>query len=392
MDVRTRLAHLETLNAIGEVLNRAPLFRDALREALERLAVLTGARAGWVFLARIEHGDVHYSSFRLAAWTRLPPGLEADGQRHLRDGSCECMGRFRRGALDRGINMVTCSRLADAERAGHDTRAMTVHASVPLEGREGPVGILNLAGPGDQHYDDETLALLTAVGRQLGTAYERAQATAQRRVEAQHTAALEERNRVARDIHDSVTQLLFGAHLALRVAREGGDDERTAASLDRGAQLVEQSLDELRGLVELLRSADLDQGLGPALRRLVERVSGPVRVHLDAGDDIGTPATEGSVALPGDVAEAAWRIAQAAVHNSLKHADAADVWLRVGREGDRLVVLVEDDGVGFPATITRGVGLDSIEERATALGGTMQLGARPGGGARVRVEVPWSGS
>ena len=384
VDVRTRLEHLETLNAIGEVLNRAPFFREALHEALERLVALTGARAGWVFLARSEHGDVHYSSFRLAAWTGLPPALEGDDLGYLREGGCECMGAFRRGALDRGVNMVTCSRLAEAARDGGDTRGMTTHASVPLQGRSGPVGILNLAGPGDQRYDDQTLALMAAVGRQLGTAFERAQAQVQRRVEAERVAALEERNRVARDIHDSVTQLLFGAHLALRVAREGGDEQRTAGSLDRAADLVERSLDELRGLVELLRSADLEQGLGPALRRLVERVSGPVRVHLDVDTDLEVPP---------EVAEAVWRIAQEAVHNALKHAEADDIWLRVGHDGEgRLVLLVEDDGVGFPPSLHRGVGLTSVEERAAGLGGDVELGTRPGGGARVRVEVPWSGS
>lgn len=378
--MHTRLEHLETLNAIAEVLNRAPFFKEALDEALDRLVSLTGAQAGWVFLARIEHGDVHHSTFRLGASSRLPPAMAEHDRASLRLGACECQGLFRRGDLDRGINLVTCSRLGEAVAACRDTQGLVVHASVPLQGRSGPVGILNLAGPGQVRYDDETLTLLSAVGRQLGIAYERAQALAARRVEAQRVAALEERNRVARDIHDSVTQLLFGAHLALRVARERDDVPGTAGAVERGAALVEQAMGELRGLVELLRAADLDQGLAPALRRLAERVDGPVRVHLDADEHLD---------LPDDLAETAFRIVQEAVHNALKHAHATDVWLRVGRGGDALVVRVDDNGDGFPAALTRGVGLDSIAERAAAHGGAATFDNRRRGGARVHVELPW---
>lgn len=384
MDVRTRLEHLETLNAIAEVLNRAPFFREAVHDALERLVGLTGSHAGWVFLANIEHGDTHYSSFRLAAATGLPPALEVDDRHCLVAGSCECQGMFRRGELDRGLNLVRCSRLDEAARLAADagdTQGLIIHATVPLQGRHGPVGILNLASPGQHRFDDQTLVLLEAVGRQLGVAFERAQALVQRRQEAERVAALEERNRVARDIHDSVTQLLFGAHLALRVAREDGDDDRRMEAIDRGGSLVEQALQELRGLVELLRAADLEQGLEPALRRLADRVAGPVAVHLDVGD---------VEALEDPVAEAIYRIVQEATHNALKHATARNLWIRVEVDRAHLRVVVADDGRGFPASLTRGVGLDSIAERAADLGGRLDLGDRDGGGARVMVEVPWS--
>jgi signal transduction histidine kinase len=240
VDVHTRLEHLETLNAIAEVLNRVPFFRQAIHEALELVVAITGAQAGWIFLARIEHGDAHHSTFRLAASCALPAGLAADDGAALREGSCECQGLFRRGGLDRGYNLVRCSRLEDTAAAGGATDGLVVHTSVPLQGVNGPVGVLNLAAPPDvRSYDQATLALLTAVGRQIGTAYERAQAQVQRRTEAERVAALEERNRVARDIHDSATQLLFGAHLALRVAREGGDDVQAAGFEGLGRVLVD---------------------------------------------------------------------------------------------------------------------------------------------------------
>lgn len=376
-DLARRLRELEALNAIGEVLNRAPFFREAVHEALERLVGLTGSQAGWVFLARVEHGDVHYSSFRLAAVAGLPAGLAAGDCAELRSDSCECQGMFRRFELDEGINLVRCSRLSAVARAGAETDGLRVHASVPLQGRDGPVGILNLAGPGDHRFDAQTLSLLTAVGGQLGVAYERAQAQAQRRLEAEHVAALEERSRVARDIHDSVTQLLFGAHLALRVAREDGDTARTSDAVERGSGLVEAALDELRGLVELLRPADLDQGLYPALVRLRQRVSSTVPVHLDAE----------ALELPRATADALYRIVQEAVHNALKHAGAGNIWIRLLPAGAHAVLTVADDGRGLPPDLIRGVGLTSIAARVEEIDGTLTLGAREGGGTQVTVEV-----
>ena len=375
MDVTRRLAELETLNAIGEICNREPDFGAAAQQVLDRLVDLVEVTTGWLFLARLEHGDPHYSSFRLAASTGVPPALQTDGCTPLRAGSCECQGRFRRAELDTGVNVVTCSRL---DGAAGDTRGLVFHASVPLQGRGSPVGILNLAAPGTAPFDSETLALLTAVGRQLGVAYERARLLAERRREAAHVAAMEERGRVAREIHDSVTQLLFGADLALRTARDGRDPATAVSAVERGAGLVESALGELRGLVELMRSADLDQGLYPALARLVQRTSGAVAVHLDAEP----------VAVPDEVAEACYRIVQEALHNALKHADATNIWVHLAVDGGTVRLTVEDDGRGLPDPVPRGVGLESIAGRVSALDGTMTLGRGQRGGASLTVEVP----
>lgn len=380
MNVERRLAELETLNAIGDILNREGSFETAAGAVLERLVDLTDVTTGWIFLATLEHGDPHYSSFTLGATTGLPPALATDAAQPLRAGSCECMGMFRRSELDTGVNLVTCSRLDGCDG---DTAGLVIHASVPLEGHRSPIGILNLASPGAEPFDEETLELLSAVGRQLGVAFERARYHEQQRCEAEHVAVLEERARMAREMHDSVTQLLFGADLALRVARTGGDQERVDQAFDRAADLVGTALRELRSMVELMRPADLDQGLYPALVRISQRIDGDVRVHLDAGR-----AALGADLDP-EVAAAVYRIVQEALHNALKHAGAGNVWIRAQRVDGRLEVRVEDDGIGFPPTVTRGFGLDSIADRAAAVGGTLSLGPRPGGGASVSVEVPW---
>ncbi len=380
MDVHARLQRLETLNAIGDVLNAAPTFLEAVPEALDRLVAMVGLSAGWVFLTNVEEGDAHEGSFRLAAATGLPPALQLDACAPLREGSCECQRLLRRGQLDRGINMVTCSRLRDATG---DRGGLEIHASVPLLGLRGPVGIVNLAAPGDARFDDEALAFLAAVGRQLGTAFERSRLLDERTSQARYAATLEERQRLAHEMHDSLAQLLFAADLSLNVARSAPEGERRDDALGDAGAIVSNALQELRALVEVMRPADLSAGLNAALLRLAQRTRGSLTVSLDAAE----------IEPPAAIAEALYRIAQEAVHNALRHAGARSLWLRLAVRGERLELVVSDDGSGFagdgePRT-AGGLGLSGMRDRAAAVGGRLHLEERRGGGATVRVEVPW---
>lgn len=119
----------------------------------------------------VSQGDRHRGGFSLAAATGLPPALARENSAPLCRGGCDCQWRFREGRLDAGVNIVHCSRL---EAATGDKAGLELHASIPLLGRVGPVGVLNLAAPGSERFDPQTLAFLTAVGRQLGTAFARA--------------------------------------------------------------------------------------------------------------------------------------------------------------------------------------------------------------------------
>jgi len=379
----TRLQRLAALTAIADVLNAAPTFEEAAPEALGRLLPRVGLSTCWMFLSNVAEGDTHQGSFRLAASTGLPPALARDDKAPLRSERCECQRLLERGKLDRGINMVTCSRLRDA--AG-DKGGLRIHASVPLPGRGGPVGILNLAARGDTRFDDETLAFLSAVGRQLAVAFERSRLLSERTEHARYAAALEERQRLAQQMHDSLAQLLFAADLSLEVAEQHPDADRRAAAVADASTSVRDALAELRALVEVMRPADLSTGLRPALQRLAQRIGGSLRVQLELAEAEPPPAP----------AEVAFRAAQEAVHNSLRHAAATRLWLRLERAPGILRLVVEDDGTGFgddpEAVVGRGLGLAGMRQRAGALGGTLRLGDRRGGGARVVMEVPWPAS
>lgn len=357
------------------MLNREPDFADALQAALERLVDLVGVSTAWVFLTRAAD-DPHFGGFDTAASVGLPPALTAEDCAPLRNGSCECEGMFRRGDLDAGRNIVWCSRL---QGASGDKAGLEVHASVPLQGRRAPVGILNLASPGDARFDSETLSLADAVGAQLGVAYERALLLDERQREASERAARDERDRIAKEAHDSVSQLLFGASLALQVARRSDDRATVDDAIDRTAEHVEASLSELRRLIELLRSADLGAGLPAALTRLAERTSGTMKVYLHTDE----------VELPEHAAEALYRCAQEGVHNAMRHGGPDHIWIRLEARTPGVALVVEDDGAGPPDELVPGVGLDSIRARAEELGGRMRLSQRRAGGARLEVVIPW---
>lgn len=359
-----RLEELSTLNAIGDILNREADFSEALNFALQKLVELLSLSAGWVFVSRVVRGDRHQGEFGVAATTGLPPALSEGENRPLCTGSCDCQWLLRQGRLDTGVNIVRCSRLdaATGDRAG-----LELHASVPLLGRAGPVGILNLAATGPEPFGAETLTFLTAVGRQLGTAFERDALLAARTEAARHLAALGERQRLAAEMHDSVSQLLFSAELALQ----------TGAAA-RAGELVAGAQSELRALVEVLRPADLSGGLEGALARLAERTADVVAVQLE------TDLPE----LSAQHAETLYRAAQEGVHNALRHARAETLWLRCARTPTGVGLTVEDDGVGLPDPLTEGFGLRSLRARAEKLGGSLRVGARDPHGTRLELELP----
>ncbi len=199
---------------------------------------------------------------------------------------------------------------------------------------------------------------------------------------------VEERNRLARELHDAVNQKLFALVLTAESAstlleRDAG---AAAGQLTRLGELAQEALEELRGLIFELRPASLEEeGLAATLRKEVAMLE---RVHERDIELRITGATKAEPEIEGEVL----RIAQEALANALRHADAERVELRLqGRDG-RLTVTVADDGVGFdpeaPGLRSRRLGLTSMEERARALGGTLAVVSRPGEGTTVTLEVP----
>jgi signal transduction histidine kinase len=199
---------------------------------------------------------------------------------------------------------------------------------------------------------------------------------------------LEERNRLARELHDSVSQKLFGLVLTAEAAATLLDRDPGAAGeqLARLGGLAQEALAELRELIFELRPPSLEQeGLAATLRKQVEMLR---RVH---DRDIELRIAGAAHCAPEAEAEVL-RIAQEALNNALRHAGPARIELRMEARDGRLIVTVADDGAGFdpdtPGLRSRRLGLTSMEERARALGGALAVVSRPGEGTTVTLEVP----
>jgi signal transduction histidine kinase len=202
---------------------------------------------------------------------------------------------------------------------------------------------------------------------------------------------VKERNRLARELHDSVTQTIFSMTLtaeSTRILLER-DPTRVAAQLDHLLELAQSALAEMRSLISHLRPKTVaEEGLVPALRRhIAERGSQDgliVALHLEEYEE--------DKRLPPETEEALFSIVQEALNNVVKHAqiDQAEVRLRLGNESVSL--LIKDSGAGFDTTRassgTSHLGLTSMRERVRVLGDTLEIEARPGAGTQIKIEVP----
>ena len=210
--------------------------------------------------------------------------------------------------------------------------------------------------------------------------------------EAQGKAVLEERQRLARDLHDSVTQSLYSLTLLAEAGRRliDLDVPQAARYLNDMGEIAQQSLKEMRLLVYQLRPLALaHEGLIGALQARLDSVE--KRAGVEARFLI-----EGSLGnLPPALEEALFRIAQEALNNALKHAAARSIVVRLRGDDDCVTLEVADDGRGsalLSEDVKGGLGLTSMRERVTQLHGTLAIDSAPGQGTRVAVEVPRANS
>jgi len=204
-------------------------------------------------------------------------------------------------------------------------------------------------------------------------------------VARQALAGSRERNRIARELHDSVKQQLFAASMLLGAAkRENGD--AAWKHLEGVERLVEEAKQELNDLIHELRPIAVEgRTLAQALEALVAGFALPpsTHIHLEA---------EPVVPVRADLTAALYRIAQEALSNAARHAGAEYITVRLRQEHDELVLEIEDDGRGFmPSSVLgRGVGLTSMQTRATDVGGVITIQSQPGEGTRIEARVPLS--
>src|SRR5438270_4616719 len=308
------------LSAIAGQLNRKIDVHEALQEVLVQVTRLLGLQTGWVWL--LGERDAPY----LAAAQSLPPYLADHPQRMT--GSCLCLDTFLQGDLAgaANINVLRCSRLKNAERdKDPGSLGLRFHASVPIYAGETPIGVLNVASQDWRELAEEELQLLRIIGDQIGLAIQRARLSAEHTQSAARLATIEERNRLAREIHDTLAQGLAAITLQLETADllATSRPERAHEAILRALALARENLEEARRSVIDLRAASLQN------RTLPEALAALVQETATKDIDIeyrSIPSSDFPV-LPPRLEAGVYRIAQEALSNVYKHARAQHISL-----------------------------------------------------------------
>jgi nitrate/nitrite-specific signal transduction histidine kinase len=372
--VADRTQELATLNAIAAQVSHSLDLEEILNNALDKVLEAVNMDAGQAFqleddtqtLITIAHRGLSDSFIKNTA--RLPLASSLAGE-----------------AAEREEPVV--GQLADyAEgelRRLLEQEGLQTVVSIPLIAQGRMVGAMNLGSHTVHPVTPEELSLLASIGHQIGIAVENARLYEQ----AQQLAIMKERNRLARDLHDSVTQALYGVTLYAEAgARQllSGDTDMVAEHLCEIRNTSQESLREMRLLIFELRLPMLKtEGLAAALQARLESVEARVGLETDF-------RVEGDGRLSPEVEEGLYRIAQEALNNALKHAHAQTVSVHLHHNRRTVTLEIADDGVGFePAEAQEqgGFGLRGMEERAVRMGGELTVQSKPGEGTNVTVEV-----
>jgi signal transduction histidine kinase len=263
----------------------------------------------------------------------------------------------------------------------YETAFATVRSwlGIPLRVRGQTIGFITISAPEPDRFQQRDVDLAMAYAAQVSVAFENADLVRQ----AQQLAAVEERQRLARELHDSVSQALYGIALGARTARTQLDRDPGAAKepVDYVLSLAEAGLAEMRALIFELRPESLEtEGLVAALEKQVAatraRYGFTVNAALGEEPDLSAGARE-----------AFYRIAQEALHNIVKHARPNIIDLSLASEDGATTLSIRDDGVGFDpeGDFPGHLGLQSMRERAARVGATLAIESSPGRGTSLRL-------
>ena len=255
--------------------------------------------------------------------------------------------------------------------------------ALPVMGRGEMIGVLDIESDRLNAFAEDDVAILQSLANQAGVAIQNAKLYEQ----ARQFAVLEERQRLARELHDSVTQEIYGvtmfAEATVRLLAQGNE----AQAVDHLRELqasAQEALAEMRLLIYELRPPVLEQvGLQGALQARLEAVEGRSGLETQF-------SAEGQVELEREIQENLYGIAREALNNSLKHAQATSLSVNLYVSEPSVLLEISDDGVGFDPNgdyQEGGLGVRGMQERAEQIGGILSINSKPGEGTSVVVKV-----
>ena len=373
--------YLTTQDAVTKIIARATALETALPHILQAICETTG----WEF-GEVWHLD-HRTNRLICRTTWCDPAsrfpaFEKSGRDLTFAAGKGLPGRIWKSGKPAWITNVAADanflRALLAERDG-----LRAGMGVPIRIEGEIIGAMTFFSRQQRQSDRELLRMLDTVGSQIGLFIERERAMQVEREQTCKLVALEERQRLARDLHDSVTQTLFSASVIAEMlpilwSRE---PEQVEPQLGELQYLTRSALTEMRALLVELRPPALVNGdLAELLKDLADSLMGRSQIPVTLDVHI-------SCTVPTDEKIALYRIMQETLNNIVKHAAATQVWVRLCADKDRFELCIEDDGCGFDPDCVPAAhfGVEGMRERAEGIGATFQLDSAPGEGTRLRV-------
>jgi signal transduction histidine kinase/ligand-binding sensor domain-containing protein len=367
-ELATQLAVSEHIVATLEL---DPLL-DRILEELERIECFDAAA-----IYTLEGDGLVVRAFRSAIVTRKLQGIRWDLNRV----------KTLRALLASCQPQIVPDRAADAEELAYLETVLgntyVVHAwmGIPLVAKERVIGVLAMFNHEVGYYGHRAQERVQLFANQAALAIENAQLYQA----AQEAAVLEERHRLAHDLHDAVTQSLFSASLIAEGLRDNHNltPARQRQGLEDLRQLTRGALAEMRALLYELRPGGLaEKPLGQLLDSLCTAFTNRTQIPVAL-------AVTGSDRLEPQLQEMFYRIAQEALNNISKHAAATAARVALTCSPEEVVLIIADDGCGFEmsdgAAASPGMGMESMRERAARVGAVLRIESRPGGGTTVTV-------
>lgn len=368
-----RLAESEALHTVDQAMVQAVHPDQILAVIAEESARVTGGTSALVTLVS-DDGNHQFVRAAYGAGMKSFVGMELPTENSL-------TGRvLRTGQPQVSLHPEEDPRInPEMVRAGHWKSVI----EAPLRAKDRVLGVLVVATSGEDHFDDQHIRLLSHLASQAGLMLENARL----HEKSKEVAILEERNRLARELHDSVTQVLFGLTLNLEAA-DGlleKKPERAASLIKRSQEMAAEALAEMRSLIFELRPAALqEKGFAAALANHINLF------RRRQGIDVSL-ALEDEERLPADVEFCLYRVAQEALHNVAKHARATRVMVSFKVQNGWASLTVVDDGLGFDPDQTAGAqsfGMLGMKERLAARGGVLKIVSTPGQGTGLEARIP----
>ncbi len=370
--VADRTRELAVLNSIISVASHSLNIHEILEDALNNTVEQMGFDAGAAF--RLE-SDL--TSSLLMAYQGIEPNVATDLLSRYAITSQRIPAAYPKELTPFGIDDLQDEKLKD-QLSQYGLQSL-VYIPLATKGRE--LGFFILGKHEPDQLSPEELSLLSTIGKQIGVAMENARLYEQ----AEQAAITAERHRLARELHDAVTQTLFSANLIADVLPRiwKRDPEEGMQNLEELRQLTRGALAEMRTLLLEMRPESLDRSdLKSLLTQLTDAFVGRVRIPLDL-------EFNGECELTHEVKLVCYRVAQEALNNIAKHSGARQVDVHLDCQPGRLNLCIKDNGLGFePGSLPPGhMGVAIMRERAGSIGANLKIESQVGQGTTV--ELDW---